>query len=822
MNETPIAVCQPEQPKTTQLYSSAQIAAALGKSKRAVQFALADIPAPGYILARGIPAAAWSISALPTRLREQLEAEALRRNHKDIEHLLAAPAARWSPPMPLNTVASRYIEQAANLQRALAGTLSRLNDLTLSAGEIERLGLEDYRRVFGYVISARHWRRLLERTLSRDGGTEDWSRLEIYLDENPASETPAFVPPGIAVYDFRGLQEIIASFAKPLQPTTQEKQCLWVNALERLDEDVNAGKPARRMKKALLAFLCAKAPFLADNPRALKWSFDRKYREWLTQDRSIEAVQDKRCAKSGNFRAPKLTTEDHDRLIARSLECGGRIAQAWRELLRLGQLSPDICEYYSRNPSDKSYVPRTILDKVKYDAALLDDLHHGPRRAKLNGAYVDRDPSGEYSGDWFQGDDLTAPVYYFEDSDSGLQIVRSQVLILIDCRSLYVLGFVLTGTAAYSALHIRNLISTVHDSYGIPRVGFYFENGSWRARLVTGRRDELDWTGTELGLRNLGLRFRHAKLARAKVIERVIGALQNYMDGEPGYCGRDERRDGFERMEQQKRLVLAGKVPAEKHFMSRTEWFQRLAEICNQYNDEPQGGKYLDGLSPRQGFEKFHNPEGAVRLPESCRYLLATHKMTVRVGRNGISFQFGRQSYTYKNERTGALKGKTMIAWFNPEYPELLSVSDEKMRNVFTVERALPIPAMGATDEQLAEALAKNAQHDAYAKALYRSVKLRFSDRFMKQMFQPVFVDEKTAGAGRQMLEQREKIIQESIRRDRQEVAARQKARQFGFSEDTLARDPARVQKGLELKERAERLRAMEIQSGGGRTGGAS
>ncbi|MCE5336282.1 MAG: hypothetical protein LLG06_17020 [Desulfobacteraceae bacterium] len=797
------------------LFPAAQIAVALGKTKRAVQLSLSDIPPSGQVIVRGQPAAAWSVPALPPRMRTDLEAEATRRGFRDAGHLLSSPPVLWMPSIPLNEIAPKYTERASNLQRALADTLSRLNDLDISSDEIERLGIEDYRRVFGHTISGRHWRRLLDRTRERDKGAEDWIRPEIYLDENPARKSLAPLPLNPAVHDYRDLQELISGFAKPLQPTPPEREYFWIHVLERLDGDVAGGKTLCRAKKALLAFLAAKAPFLADNPRRLKWTFDRKYRKWIETGRSLEAVKDQRHQNSGRYRAPDLTEDDRKLIIGTAVtKCGGRIAQAWRYLIRAGQLSQAILDHYSRNPTSKSYVPKTVIEAVKYDIDMVEDIHHGPRRARLNGAYVECDPTSECSGDVYSGDDATFGIYYHDNTEQGLQIVRSQVLLMIDCRSIYILGFVLTGTAAYSAFHIRNLITHVHDSYGLPRRAFLFENGSWRARLVTGRKDEVDWTGTELGLRGLGLKFRHARLARAKIIERVMGLTQDLMDGEPGYCGRDERRDGFERMEQHKRMALSGKVPASEYFMSREEWCQRLEQVFNQYNDEIQQGKYLDGLSPREGFEKFHHGEGALRLTGNTRYLLANHKMKVLVGRNGISFRFGKQTYTYKNERTGALKGKPVVAWFNPEFPDLLSVSDENMRDVFTVERALPIPPTSATDEQLAEALAQNAQHDAYSKALYRSIKPRFSDRFMQRMFQPVVVDEKTAAAGQQMLEQREKIVLESQRQVRQESAIRQKARRLGFSDDTLARDPVRQQRGLDLNDVAERLHAEEVRSG--------
>ncbi len=745
-------------------------------------------------------------------MRAAVEAEAQKRGYRNTEHLLTSPPDQWRPEIPVSEIRPLHLEKAAKLQRAFAGTLVRMNDISLASGEIERAGLAEYRAVFGQAISARHWRRLLERILERDGGAEDFSRLEIYLDESAFNKPAPSVPtPSADQVDehLRPLKEIIASFADPFKPSTREKDYLWIHSIETLDFMTQEGLSRKQAKTAVLAFLVNRAPFLAANSIALKWAFERKFRAWVKAGRVLSAITDKRSTQSGNRRSPALSEADKLALEARSLLCGGRIAQAWRELLREGKLSREITEYYRANPSRKSYVPLKVLGAVKHEVKMLDDIHHGPKRARLNGAYIERDPSGEFSGDWQQGDDLTACVYYFDQGEEGLQIVRSQVLLMIDVRSLYALGFVLTGTPSYSAFHIRNLISCVHDQYGLPRRGWYFENGSWRARIVTGRKDEVGWAETEMGLRGLGLEFRHARLARAKVVENVMGAIQNRMEGEPGYCGRIERLDGFERMEQHKRLVLSGKAAPEEFFMSRAEWFQRLDAILRDYNSDPQQGKYCQGLSPRDAYERFSGPAGLVRLPQNCRYLLANHRIKVQVGRNGICFRHGKQSYAYRNEQTGALKGRTVLAWFNPEFPEILHVTDVKFGSAFSVERVHPIPAMSATDEDISAALAKNAQHDAYAKALYKAIVPEFSDHFMRRRFKPVLVDRPEYSAlGEAMKQNQERMVNATRKHERLDSDVLQKARRLGFSAYGMARDPERASRGLDLMEAAERLHA--------------
>ena len=207
------------------------------------------------------------------------------------------------------------------------------------------------------------------------------------------------------------------------------------------------------------------------------------------------------------------------------------MAQAWRELRESGTLSAEISQHYIATPASKSYVPPRVRKLIGNKIKMLRDHHRGPRAAKLNGAYVNRDPTTFNAGDWFQADDTTLPNYYFVENEEGIQLIRGQFLAMCDCRTTFILGFVLIPQRNYTAHHIRDLTTVVADRYGLPRKGFYYENGMWRtARLLHGRRDEIQWHQTGMGLRGLGLQFRHAKLPRGKVIERVFGILQNHLE----------------------------------------------------------------------------------------------------------------------------------------------------------------------------------------------------------------------------------------------------------------------------------------------------
>ena len=468
-------------------------------------------------------------------------------------HPASPSAVRWQPAVPLAELSAAAVEKAGRLQRALRPVLERLNDLTGTEAEFEQAGVEHYRREVGHVISTRHWRRLLHRTCARDNGAEDWSRLEIYLDERPARRPAASAKVALVHHE---LTQVIAAFKNPAQPTPQESEYLWLRALESFEQRANEGRAEKRARRELLSFLHDRAPFLAGTREGLRKQFERKLHRWLETNGDSKAVADGRRERSGNFRAPELSQADRDKLVGHAvLNTGGRVAQAYRELKREGELSEELTSHYLDNPSSKSYVPRHIRDGVKWDVAMLEDIHHGPRQAKLNGPHLERDWSNVFAGDWSQADDVTLPVYYYEPDGKGwFTLWRGQCLLMIDLRTTRILGYALLSSRNYNSLAIRTLITRTCDDHGLPRCGFYFERGVWQSsKILAGDKSApLLLPETEKGLRDLGLKFVHSNLPRSKPVERTIGALQNLMERIPGYAGRDERHDRFERVQKLK------------------------------------------------------------------------------------------------------------------------------------------------------------------------------------------------------------------------------------------------------------------------------
>lgn len=800
-------------PEQLSIFTAAQISAALGVKRQSVQARLAVCAPSGTVIVRGVAVDAWTVNSLPGAMRADLDAVAHRGTWRNAEAMLLNPAKPWEPSIPLAQVAAHCLERAAKLQRALLPALTtHANDPAMSAAEFERLGVGDYAREFGHAISARHWRNLHRRTIERDGGREDWARLELYLDENPARKPEARPMPAVATAaKFEDLRQVIAAFNNPASPSEENQAYLWLRSFEAYEDCLAKGDTARHAKRGLLDFLFKFAPFLAASANALRVAFEYKYAKWLACDRDAKALRDARKDRPAAAK-PELLKEDRDKIIGHAvINCGGRLSQAWRELTRDGQLSENVLGRYTATPASKSYVPHSVRSAVKSEVAMLEDIHHGPKQTKLLGASIRRDWSGVHAGDWWQADDITLPVYFWvldAREKCGYRLTRGQCLLFIDLRTTRILHFVLIPEKQYNARAIRSCITKLCDTYGLPRHGFYFERGIWQSsRLLKGdsQAGSADWSETELGLRELGLKFTHAQQAKSKPVERVIGAIQNLMEGELGYCGRNEMVEKFEALQRAKLDVVTGNVAPWEKFLSFEQWTERLVEICEVYNADKQDGEMTGGLSPNEAFEQFQdrsNPQ--TRLDARCRFLLSDHKSPVTVSKNGIRLQFGNQVFIYRNEDTGRLIGQKVLAWFNPETPEILTVTDMNRRSPFTVERAIDVPAMDATASEMAAAQASVNAHNAYAKERYRTLRPLFAPQFRRNLVSP-----EIASLGREMTRQ-QKAASES-RQANQSLAARvrRKAQQLGMPLNLVSERPEISDEGMDMMQEGERLHKL-------------
>ena len=562
----------------------------------------------------------------------------------------------------------------------------------------------------------------------------------------------------ISVARERGLDVLESAFetlGDIKQLSITQKDYLWTKACDELQLQTEAGEREKKIKRAILKVLIASGLLGADK-ETIRRNLNR---QWKVYSSNGGKLTDRRATRDQRKRLPG---EDRNKLIARTIDCGGRESQAFRELRDEGELSAETLARTISNPRRKSHMPASFRREITPEVNRLMPLHRGEKEHELRGPYVPQNYDSVAAGQAMQLDDVTLPVWFWEqdpESPNGIFFGRGQWILAIDLRSRMILGHALHSAPVYNMRIVRSLLLQIHDAYGLPEM-LVLERGMWRtAKIIKG--DELDISETEQGLREFGIRFQHRTKPRGKIIERVIGLVQNQMERTIGYVGRDERHDRFDRVQEQIRAVLAGRVHPSTHFLNKADWLQQLDKISLRYNRERQEGNLRS--SPLESWNANLLPEKTVHLGSHARYLLAHHKKPIKVQPNGIRLAESLGGGLYYNEITGRFAGQRMLAWINPDELEAITLTSLDRRDgPYIVERAEALSAIDASDAELARAGAQISAHNGYARTQYRIIR----DQLAARSFRPLLVDRATIELG-------EKIEAQSaaIRHERQKKA---------------------------------------------------
>jgi len=769
-------------------FTAAQIAACLGCTPQAARKRLNGVKPTGSRIVNGSLSSTWTLGALPLTLRASLDATAQRYRYRNTEAMLLAPAKAWRPSVPLNQIADSEIDRANKSREALLPSLLRQHDCSLTAAAFEAQGVADYTKVFGHTITARHWRGLFKRTLQRDAGAENWNSLNIYLPDNPRPKAAPARPLSDEMQrQFQDVAEFIAACGDPSAPSETEQRGIWTLALEKHDALISQGMSVRKAARLCRHFLFAAAPFLAPTRNALRMAFERRVARWLESGNSPSALRDSRENNGERFAFPE---DDRDQLIHRAVfNYRGDIAPAWRDLLRNG-FSQTVIERYAGRASKKSHVPASVMDSIGPEVEILTVMHQGPRAFDAIKGHITRNYDAISSLKCISGDDVTLNSYIFiPDGSHWFQLTRCQVILFIDFRSLRVLGWALEPRKSYSSLTIRSLCTHVFGEFGVPEI-LYFERGMWKsATLLKGKTEPFGFTEISQGLREFGIKFIHAIRPRTKAIERVIGMLQDLAEAEPGYCGRDERCDAPESLRKQMAEVEARKIHPSKYFYSLDQWNRRLGQLVDQYNAGPQQGHILAGMSPDQAFETHVNPNNPpMQFAAAVRYLLAHDKRLARVTLNGVTIQVGKQKFNYRGQEIAHLVGRDVLAWFDPENPETIVVTNPDRTNPICVARSENPNALESLVDPdagiLGRELARIEGQASYMKTRFNVVKAKFP---LPQ--RQLLVAAQTLELGREITAQRNELTERVTRQQRQRGRAQRLARSTGIVVPARARD---------------------------------
>jgi hypothetical protein len=775
----------------------AQIAVALGKTPQAVRKMLRGVKPAGVRIVVGNEAATYTLDSLPSPLRRSLDAEARLRRCRNAGHLLAMPPKRWEPAVPLNQIADREITRASKLRAALMSSLLQQHDCDLPTAEFEARGIDDYAKHFGRRITAHYWHELFKRTLWRDNAAENWSRLEIYLPDKPSpKKAPARPLPEALLDQFQELTAFIDACQGPAAPTDTEQRAIWTLAIEQYEKSIGVGMKLKQAARRVRDFLFAKASFLAPTRNALRMALERRLVRWKESGQDAKSLRDGRESNGNSFELPE---EDRDLLIHRAVfYYRGDVAPAWRDLLRKG-FSPEVIERYAGRAADKSHVPASVMDSIAPEVDIFTVMHQGPRAFDAIKGHVTRSYDGISSLQCISGDDFTLNTYfYIPDGNGWFQLTRGQVILFIDFRSLRILGWALEPRKSYSSLTIRSLCTHVFGEFGVPAI-LYFERGMWKsATLLKGKTDPFGFTEISQGLREFGVKFIHAIRPRTKAVERVGGMFQDIAEAEPGYCGRNERTGCPESLRKQMAEVEARKVHPSKYFYSLDQWNDRLGQLVEQYNSEPQQGHILDRKSPEKAFEFFMDRDNPpLQFSAGLRYLLAHDKRLARVTLNGVTIQIGKQKFNYRGQEISHLDGREVLAWFDPENPESIVVTNPDRTNPICVGRSEHPGALESlTDPEsgtLGRELARIEGQASHMKTRFNVVKAKFPlpQRRLLAAAQAVEL-------GQEITMQKNRLAEHATRRQRQRSQAQRFAQRTGIvvpesAQETLHPEDERI-----------------------------
>ena len=693
-------------------------------------------------------------------------------------------AAPWLkvPWSQLSHAAQRRAEQ---WQSALLMAMERSGRPGVSRADVIQMGVDGTARVFGQARSARHVRRMLDRVEQRDAVRREWHHVELFVEDAPAA-VPLRATGSASAFD--ALADSITGFTNAAAPTVKEESSFLLSAWREEQGLRLRGAAPKKARAQLLAFLWERCPWLSETRCGLENKIRRKFSGYEKSEGKPDALLDGRAARLGESRAPEMPTEHLGRLTwLTAKKFGGRVQFAVDELIETGEavgMPAAFTEFLLQHRSASGDINRRLLDAVRPEVEMLQPYLLGRKAIDDATAPLRRCYDKLRSMTVVNADDFTMPVYCWLPDGT---ITRGQVLIFIDIRSRRVLHYTLLPTRSYDSLAIRSCMTAVCRAFGVPPVWLY-ERGIWESSKIVKAVAPLNWRvarspeEASFGWEQFGSRFIHAIRARSKPVEKVGDLLQRLMEDQPGYCGRDERRDCPEETKRAKLAVEARRDHPSKHFLSFDQWHARLGLIIKRYNAKPQHG-LLAGLSPDEAF-KAHWPhdDPPTPLDARCWHLGAHYVRKFTVGDSGITFKFGKQTFAYFDEQLSSLRHREVLAWFDSAQPECIAVTlpdDRDGKAARFVSRVADVDFLATLDPESPEAenyrqqIAKQQGFNSHAKARFQTLQADF-----KPTFRTVVTDRHTAAMAEALKQGRDdataKQRDDSTRRRQIQSGARQ------------------------------------------------
>ena len=713
-------------------YTTPQLAAVLALSERAVRDRLGDRAADEARDARGRAVRSWRVESLPADMRMELEATEQRHGLR-LPQLVEDPPQRFQPPVAWEKIPARFRAEAEKFCEALAHVLS------MPPGK-ERTNIATirFRQTFGHTVKPARLEYVMDRAIDRDNGFHEWNLAALYLDERAFATRK---PDRLMVRrraSHAALDEVIEHLENRLAPTEDDRADVFHHAFERF-ETLLKERPTdeRAIKTSLIDYLFHKLPALSKTTTALREVFRVTLIKWQENGRTHDAILSRRRINSGNHRRQDFS-EDLRKIAKMAVQLGGDESGAHDLLRERGELSTEYCAARPHDPRvNKSVMNEADRRKITplVNAALVEA--RGPKAAALDSPHIVRLWDAVQPLDWFVADDVTWNHYFkVRRPDGTWDVMRGECLVMLDAKTDYPLDFLLIA-GNYNSAHIRQLVLKVHDRFGLPHAGYYFERGVWAARFIDGDKtkgwESAHWRNTENGLNDprIGVQIKHAVTARAKTIEGWFNHAQRRMQLIPGYVGRDERHDRHEAIQlliAQARRARRDDDPALKHFATQDEILVEYRKVIEEFMHRPSNGDRIPGRTPAEVVREALDRKALRTLSLTERVVLASHQKIASLHpRKGVVVKMPgfKRAFCFCNQETGKLveQGETQVrCYINFERADVLIVENMKGTHRFQV-RGQIADAMEATGEHLAELGQARREHLAPARALFGEIK---------------------------------------------------------------------------------------------------
>jgi len=794
--------------------TAAQIANAGRMAKRTVLRALANTPPAGGIIVQGNDAAVWTFDTLTAGIQSAITSQSAACG-LTIADYLETFVRPWKPALPLAEIADACLDDARKLRAALLPSLQRMDATTLLPADRVRLGLEDYRRAFGHEISERHWQRLLTRTLRRDGGAEDWNRLEIYLpDRLKQKSAPAAVVLEALAADFAELEQFISACSNPHAPNKIECVGVWALALQKNAALVNAGTSEKTAAGRVRQFLISRATFLAASPHALRVAFDRKLARWKESGGDLKVLRDGRANNGDRVEIPSA---DIDRLRASSaFKNGGRIDSAWREEYPF--LSKTTRARYPNRRNCPAKIHHLLNRKI-VDALTL--RHQGKRTLRRACGSVERDWTNIPSMHLWVVDDMTANLELaISNRDGSTSLITPQVIAVMDSASRKWVGWAISDDKAPTAELVCGAVLDAIRTHGVPKK-LGIENGFvfGKSLNVNGKEDEQGRT-IVAGLAQYGCAISHFDkmnpTSKAE-LEKSFDLIQRRMERHPGYTGRLQMVDAPEDFKLTQRLIRSGNIDAKQCRYTFEEGIKVISRLVHEYNSAPQDG-HLNGLSPNEAFAvRTNQNDPPIEFTPELEWLLANERYRVTVETNGVRFSHYGRKIQVRGGRLAELLGRELWVLVDRRDDSLVTFMNLDYTNPFTMEvcqKASPdesrlAPGSGVLASERAKIReherAQNLEYNRLLnqfgnprQELLRAIRNESQEAGPKNVRRHTIIHPRMAAAAAQMNQQRGEICEAKNQKARRTTANKNKARRLDIP-TVLIDDDEQTSRALEL-----------------------